>query len=712
MSSLRGHIIGTGAVCAIGENCEQILKAIEQGRSGLRPLTRFKISYPPVLPVGEVSNFANDHTIPRTHQMARKAADQAMGEEPQPPDAIIIGCTTGGMATTEELFKQDCYQQKYFRYHGLGTVAEDLSRRYHCKGPVLTVSTACSSGSAALAIALAMIRSGQYSRILAGGVDVLCRMTYFGFKSLQLIDPSGARPLDQHRRGMSVAEGAGMLLIEGVEKIPSTGIELMGGGLSCDAHHPAQPHPDGKGALSAMQGALSSAGLNAKEIDYINLHGTGTLDNDHAEMRAINTLYGDAPPPISSIKGATGHCLAAAGAVEAVVAVQAMERRLIPANIGCQKPDPLLSVTPVRQVIYKPIQTVLSNSFGFGGNNASVVLGYSRGVERKASDSQNSIPFEVVGLSAITGAGMTMPTFDNFSKEICCAGKLDIQQLGEGLPLGSIRRLKRLSIMALNLLSQTQTEKAALVPKSIFLGTGWGSLSESYDFLKDLFASNDKFSSPTDFIGSVHNAAAGQISLMIGATGPNLTLTGGEYSFEQALFSAQFVVDHDDPFMVIGLDEAHEFLSPLFDVSVSTGQNLADGGGALILKRTLCPKGPTVRLRYLTTDFTNAPDVQDLVKQLGGTDQINSKYGILLVGIPLAQKTEGQQQLEQFLTTTAFPGKVIDYRRLTGEFATASAVATVMATAFVKKQQIAKEDQTKAVLVLGMGSALTAVDVI
>jgi hypothetical protein len=325
----------------------------------------------------------------------------------------------------------------------------------------------------------------------------------------------------------------------------------------------------------------------------------------------------------------------------------------------------------------------------------------------------------VIGWSAVTGAGFTDQTMQNLSKGMDCHGKLAAEVLSQGLPPGMIRRLKRLSQMALALLLHSQTQNKDAKPKSVFFGTGWGSLSETNDFLKGLFDSEEKFSSPTDFIGSVHNAAAGQIALMTQATGANITLSGGDYSFEQALFCAQMLTDGDAPVLVAGADETHEKLSPLFDPSVTAGTVPSEGGGALILKRTHEPVGPRVALRYFATDFEKHPDMHDLVTHLGGGEVILSKYGLILAGLPAAQRSECQKQLDRFIELTGYPGTIIDYRNLTGEFATSAAVATVFAAVLVHKDLAplsipggsVASPHAKAALILGLGSALTAVEV-
>ncbi|MFH0728031.1 MAG: beta-ketoacyl synthase N-terminal-like domain-containing protein [Pseudomonadota bacterium] len=717
MNPPRVFIKGTGILCALGRNGVETLTALEQGRSGLRPLTRFTPFHVPPLPVGEIPDLLTDGAYPVTHVLARMAADQAMAACDEAPDAIVLGVTTGGMAVTEDLLKAGCRDPERFGYHAIGSVAIDLAHRYRCSGPLITVSTACSSGGGAIALALAMIRSGRFSRVLAGGADSLCRLTYYGFKSLQLIDPEGARPLDRDRAGMSVAEGAGMLLLEaGDENMP--GMEILGAGLSCDAHHPAQPHPGGRGALSAMSAALRDAGVLPHEIDYINLHGTGTTDNDRSEAIAVKALFGENPPPLSSIKGATGHSLGAAGAIEAVIATLAIERGLLPANTGCTTPDAALGLTPVLAPTRRPIHTVLSNSFGFGGNNAAIIIGLAPGGSRKRSAvTPADVPFTVAGLATLTGAGHTEITLDRLGRELCCSGILAGETLCEGLPPGQIRRVKRLSRIALALSEAVRKGSGDVSPDAVFFGTGWGCLSETQDFLQSLFETGEKFSSPTDFIGSVHNAPAGQIALATRAEGVNMTLSGGDYAFEEALFAAQMLITDETTVLVLGADEGHQTLSPLFDPSVTPERPLSDGGGALLLTRDRISSGAAVDLKYFKTGMGIIPGSHagpvDLVNRLGGPGAINKRYGIILAGIPAAGRPLGTAQLNRILELTGFTGKVIDYRRLTGEFAAAAAVATVFAASLVQNGHalFLNPAVPGAVLVLGLGTTLTAIEV-
>lgn len=709
-------IAGMGVISALGSGVAETLEVLYRGRGALTPLHLFDVPVDQMVPVGAVAGVQAAGPLPRTHLLARLAADQALAAATRPPDAIVIGSTTGGILTTESLLRDRCADPADYRYHGLTTVAEDLARRCGCTGPLLTVSTACSSGAAAILLAARMVRAGLAERVLAGGADCLCRLTCFGFKALQLIDHSGARPLDRDRRGMSVAEGAAFLLLS--NQPPADGaLRILGGGLSCDAHHATAPHPQGAGALAAMQAALADAGLGPQDIDYINLHGTGTPDNDLAEARAVRALFGERRPALSSIKGATGHGLAAAGAMEAVIAALCVQHGLVPGNVGYHTFDPDTGLEPVGKPYRRPMATVMSNSFGFGGNNAALIIGTARS-SVSGQFFGTALPLTVEGCACITGAGDTHQSRDRFFAGLSCAGRLDDQRLTEGLPPRTIRRFKRLPRMALALaLAVCRDRPPERMPAAVSMGTAWGALSETHDFLQRLAETGGQYPSPTDFVGSVHNAPAGQIAMALGAKGANMTVSGGDRSFEQALSAAALSARREgESILVAGADEYHGVLSPLFDPSVRAAGTAADGGGALLLRRARDPGGVIVApVDYRS--HTCAEGMAGLVHRLGGGPAIQRTYGAVLAGLPAAERRRASDQLKAFLSTTRFDGPVIDYRPLLGEFAAASAVAAVMAVGMAAQGRVSAALAGgaplhlggKSILLLGLGTYITAV---
>ncbi len=719
MTSSTVYIAGAGIISALGSGLAATEKTLRANRSAIKPLTLFSLLQGTPLPVGQVDGPDFPSALPRTHRLAHLAAGEAMAGCSHPPDAVIIGTTTGGIATTEELLRSAEANKELYRYHGLTTVAEFLAREFSCSGPALTVSTACSSGAVAIALGLAMLRTGWAGTVLVGGVDSLSRLTYFGFHSLQLVDRNGCKPLDVNRQGMAVAEGAGMLLLT-TNQPDGPHAELLGAGLSCDAYHAAAPHPEGQGAFMAMHSALADAGLQPEDISYINLHGTGTPDNDLAEAKAVRRLF-VVPPPLSSIKGASGHSLAAAGGVEAVVSVMAVLQGLMPANTGLQEVDPALGLLPLIQPMQGPAGAVLSNSFGFGGNNGSLVIGAPGAFVRQPSP-QACGPLAIHGYACLSGAGNTGPTMERINCGAAAAGMAELAQISENLPSQLIRRLKRLPRMTLSLAVMAHKNSGfdGQKPGSVFMGTGWGALSETHDFLTRLNASNEQFPSPTDFVGSVHNGPASQVAIMFGATGPNITASGGDYSFEQALLAADLMYhDAERPALILGVDEGHPAFSPLLDASIAPGAALADGGGAFAVSRTTKGAKCCIAIPFFASSEKDAV-IESLIAVLGTSAEWQSRYALILAGIPAAMERQGEKQLDHFMTLAQLSAPLIRYRKLTGEFASASAVAAAFAAsfletglvpgAFVGGRDIVLDMSQNKILVLGLGRNITAME--
>ena len=720
------YIAAMGIISALGTGTDNTYKYIKSGDSGLASVDFFQLNRPDFPKVGMVPGTIEE-ILPRTHELARIAARQIMDQCNIVPDAVVLGATTGGMLTCETLLKTEETDPELFRYHGLGTVAEDIADLMGCKGPAITVSTACSSGNAALTIALEMIRSGQAQTVLAGGADALCRMTCFGFQSLQVVDPAGARPFDATRAGMSVAEGAGLLLL--VAQRPEHPIaELSGGGLSCDAYHASAPHPEGNGAYEAMAKAMDDAGITPEQIDYISLHGTGTEANDKAEAMAVNRLFNAGKPAASSVKGATGHPMAAAGAIEAVISAIAVSKGIIPGNTGFSSPDPELDFIPMPAPLQQPVHRVLSNTFGFGGNNAAIVISepnaqsaetYSRDV--KACEKPQQGTMSVLGYACVTGAGTTAETLDAFNKGESLAGMIADKALTDLLTLKKVRRMKRFSRLMLSLAVLARNDTPSdITPAAIIGGTGWGSLSETWDFLTRLFKGNEKSSSPIDFVGSVHNAALGHVAMELAAKGANITTTGGDSSFEQALWTAALLGQKDDtPMMVMGGDEHHPDLSYRFDRSVTAEDTATDGGGALVLSPGTIPGKLTVTPRLFVKNDDDLEPAEALADLIGELPDFNDRYGTVMAGIPRACTDQGKSLKTALSRSFSSPLPILDYRRQTGQFATAPAVATVLAVNAVKNNKLPDPDtpgqhidlQGRGILVLGLGRNLTAVEV-
>jgi 3-oxoacyl-[acyl-carrier-protein] synthase-1 len=295
---------------------------------------------------------------------------------------VFLGTSTSGILTTEIAYRhRDPLTGAlpgnfdYRGSHNSFSVADYVSRRFGLTGPAVTVCTACSSSAKVFAAAQRMLAADQIDAAIVGGVDSLCLTTLYGFHSLQLSSPQPCRPFDLARDGLSIGEAAAFALLERAQAtLDPEAILLLGAGESSDAYHMSSPHPEGSGARSAMQRALADARLAPEDVDYINLHGTGTPSNDSAESCAVTALFGTATP-CSSTKGATGHALGAAGALEAVICALALKVGLMPGGLNLRQRDPKLALNYLTGNQHAPLRRVLSNSFGFGGANCALLLG-------------------------------------------------------------------------------------------------------------------------------------------------------------------------------------------------------------------------------------------------------------------------------------------------------------------------------------------------
>jgi 3-oxoacyl-[acyl-carrier-protein] synthase I len=295
---------------------------------------------------------------------------------------VFLGTSTAGILQTELAYRERDPASgalppsfEYGSTHNSFSVADYLRRRCRLEGPAVAVSCACASSAKVFGSARRMIESGLIDAALVGGVDSLCLTTLYGFHSLQLSSTAPCRPFDVARDGISIGEAAAYALLERApDGMAADSVLLLGIGESSDAYHMSAPHPEGLGARRAMQAALRGAALEPGDIDYINLHGTGTPSNDRSESRAVTSLFGPTTP-CSSTKGATGHTLGAAGALEAVISALALQHGLMPGGVGTTEVDPTLTAHYIRDNRRVPVERVLSNSFGFGGANCSLIFG-------------------------------------------------------------------------------------------------------------------------------------------------------------------------------------------------------------------------------------------------------------------------------------------------------------------------------------------------
>lgn len=612
MTASSPVITGLGLVAAPGYGVDAIWNVIRTGAGGLKPLSLFSSPRYGQILAGEAP-----HDLPalgapfhasRSDQLGWLAAREAVcsakidfknGAERA---GVVLGCSVGGSLGSERflttLIKQGKMRPRSARFHECVSVVDLIAEEFGLLGPSMAVSTACSSGAQAIATAAEMIQSGEADVMLAGGADSLSRMTWGGFSSLLLVDAAGCRPFDAGRAGTSMGEGAGVLVLEAEEFAHRRGAKILarlsGWGASCDAHHATAPHPGGTGAAAAMQAALRRAGLESSTIDYVNAHGTGTRDNDLAESKALKKVFGKSLPPISSTKRFFGHALAASGAIEAVVCVQALRHQEIPPNPGFTTFDARIGFGPVVELRGAPLRHVMSNSFGFGGNNSVLIFSHLDAPARTRASRPAAV--------GVAGIGVVGP------------GAAGIREIEPPLPPGKVmahscgpladaalltpsqrRRLCRMVQMAL--IAARRSHKPDPAHRlAVAIGTGLGCLEEGSVFIENLISKDERSPMPSRFSGSVHNAPAAQVAIDLGARAMNCAPTAGEISFESALWQGvrQLMADETDTVLVGAVDELNKYpLSIGKRWGFWTGQT-APGEGAMVASLALPNKAAAV----------------------------------------------------------------------------------------------------------------------
>jgi 3-oxoacyl-[acyl-carrier-protein] synthase-1 len=383
---------------ACGLGTRSLYEALLDGQHRLQPPRLFDVDFPAWC--GEISNDSLPELTPSLQTFSTRNARIALAAINHPADGlrsaleqaierygarrvgIVLGTSTSGINETENAYASleehgrvpDSFSLP--NKHSWVATARFLQAELGLEGPCYVISTACSSSSKSLASAQRLIATGVCDAVLSGGVDSLCRLTMYGFKSLDIMSEQPCTPLDKDRSGISLGEGAGLLLVEKPHATFSDCVHLLGCGESSDAHHMTAPHPEGKGAVIAMREALTQAGINANDIDYVNLHATGTVLNDSAEMLAMDQVF-NSELHCSGTKGMTGHTLGAAGGIETIITWLSLKQGFRPGTCNLKQVDAAFHCNLNRDSeTGVPVAFTMNNNFGFGGNNTSVVLGW------------------------------------------------------------------------------------------------------------------------------------------------------------------------------------------------------------------------------------------------------------------------------------------------------------------------------------------------
>jgi 3-oxoacyl-[acyl-carrier-protein] synthase II len=398
MESKRVAITGLGIFCSVGKNTEGFLQSVKGGHSGIGPITLFDTSKYPCKIGAQIRDYRPEgffgkkelKKLSRADQFGLIASDEAVKASgihcyPSEEVGICLGAGAGGMFEAEMYHREVIIKGKskasllwpFIPSYTTDRVAE----RFGFSGPRSTISTACSSSATAVGYGADLIRTGKCKVAVCGGSEGLCELTFGGFSSLKAMDPFPCKPFDRKRAGMSLGEGAGILILEDLDGAEKRGAkilaEFLGYGIGGEAYHITAPEPTGTNEARILKEALEESGRPAVDVDYINAHGTGTPLNDKVETLSIKNAFGERAYsiPITSIKSSVGHCLGAAGAIEAIASVLSIVHQFIPPTLGHKEGDEDCDLDYVPgKAREKEVNVVLSNSFAFGGNCTTLIF--------------------------------------------------------------------------------------------------------------------------------------------------------------------------------------------------------------------------------------------------------------------------------------------------------------------------------------------------
>ena len=540
-------ITGEGIVSAIGLDKQQTVRLLREGRSGIGVMQHLHSSHHE-LPVGEVQlsneemkqqlGIPAEEMVSRTALMGMLAISQALSDahlssftsDHSPLKIVLIsGTTVGGMDLTELYFDKMLQRHEYIDLllqHEGGKCTERIARHFGIFSEHTTISTACSSAANALILGANLLKAGQADIVVAGGTEALTRFHLNGFNSLMILDHERCRPFDAGRDGLNLGEGAAFVVMEREASARQREAEihgwLTGYGNACDAFHQTASSENGEGAYKAMREALRSAGLHPSDIDYVNAHGTGTPNNDASESVALRRVFGEQLPPVSSTKSMTGHTTSASGSIEAVICLLAMRHGFIPANVGWTNPMPD-GIVPTLGVDHCELHHVLCNSFGFGGNDSSLVL--------------SAAPIEASDAPKPVAASIRVAAEVEITSEEQLSAIRDYVTPMEARRMGKIMKSSLLS--SLQALQQAGIEK----PDAIITATAWGCIENSEALLVQLMEEGEGSIKPTYFMQSTHNTIGSNIAIRLKCHGYNVTYTHGRQSLDWALRDARLLLE-------------------------------------------------------------------------------------------------------------------------------------------------------------------------
>ncbi len=592
----RCVITGLGMICAVGNNVDECWDNVLQARTGIAHTKTVDTADCYTDYAAEVNCDALD--TPETKGMDRvsklciKAAKEALSDAGlsafggDKRVGVIMGSCVGGSVSIAEYYTEN-KTAKLIEQMPISVIATQVANAVDAGGTVTNVANACAAGTISIAYASDLIRAGKADVVIAGGADAFASIPYAGFLSLHALADNPCSPFN-HSSGLTLGEGSGVVVVESYEHAKARNAkvycEVLGSGISSDAHHITAPRPDGAGQMSAIRRAMATSGLKESDIDYINAHGTGTAKNDEAEFLSLHTIFDGKNDhlSVSSTKALTGHCLGAAGAMEAVFAIKALTTGMVPPTVGYGKEDIKALAEKAGDIDFCPnvpkqkkIDYVMNNSFAFGGNNASIVFG-KRGDGVKAEYKNKDI--FVTGIGAVTPLGNGVDRYVEAVKTgekitgaaASTVGLTDYDALG--LKMAFYRKLDRFSqLQAVSGMQALVDGKYEVTDDNsadigIIVGSCEGALGMSCDFETTIAVKGNAAGSAFKFPNTVYNAAGGYLSICSGIKGYNVTATNGVQS---GLFGVAYALNiirsgEEQAALACGTDENNDIITELY----------------------------------------------------------------------------------------------------------------------------------------------------
>lgn len=624
----RCVVTGLGMVNAIGKNVEECWENALKGTPGIDKVKSVNSDNCYAHLGAEVAdeNIEINDKVDRVSSLCLQASKEALkdagidGNVDADRMGVIMGSCVGGVVSIENYIEKG-EKTEDINKMSIASIANHVANMAGAKGVVTNIGNACAASTMSVAYACELIRAGVGDVFIAGGADAFASVPFAGFTALHALSENACSPFN-HSNGITLGEGAGAIIVESYEHAVKRGAhiycDVLSAGISSDAHHITAPRPDGIGQMYAIRRALDKSGVDKKDLDYINAHGTGTAKNDEAEFLSIHTIFDDSNDhlSVSSTKAMVGHCLGAAGAIEAVYAIKALTDNKVPPTIGYSAEDLEALKEKAGKIDFMPndmkekeLNYVMSNSFAFGGSNASIIFAKNEG---KMSESENDEDIYITGLGIVTPVGNGVENYIEKVKggETITSGNL-VSELGKedfdkfDIKLAFYRKLDKLSTMqvvsgieAINNSGFTFNDDNA-EDFGMIIGTGDGPLTTVYEFQEHISKEGTQNGSAFNFPNTVYNAAGGYLSIKTGMRGYNVTITNGNQSgLASVCYAANEIKQNRAAAMLAsGTDENSAVMNKLYtqlglvsdaksDIYADEkGMNLSDGSVTIALEK-------------------------------------------------------------------------------------------------------------------------------